>query len=175
MDRCELKKWVECKDIINKAIEGFWVCFNNYMNEDREEFQEFFGNFDKNKIKLWFKEVRLTVRNWDDSDDSYWIRNDDEYNCNNEFIDALIIISYGKERSIGEYTMRFDKDGESFDDFFVMEWKDWAITIRKNIEKEVNVKLAKAALIQGIDKELISKVTGLRQQDIIEVSKKFKL
>lgn len=166
MNAKELRQWVIEHDAWSKTIEAFWYCFNNYMIEEKDEFTEYFGEFDKSKLTLWQKGVSLAVRNWDKTDQEYWSRFDDEYNENYEFIDMLIVLDYGDKHNIGEYVLRFNVNGESFDDIFKMEWKDWYITIEKQVRKERDAEIIKTSLAHGLDIEMISKVTGVSQEDI---------
>ncbi len=166
MNSKELRQWVIEHDAWNKTIEAFWYCFNNYMVEEKDEFTEYFGEFDARKLTLWQKDVRLTARNWDEADKDYWVRLDDEYNENYEFIDMLVVLGYGDKRNIGEYVLRFNVNGDSFDDIFTMEWKNWYSTIEKQVRKERNAEIINILFEQGSDIEEISKVIGLNKEDI---------
>lgn len=61
MNAKELRQWVIEHDAWNKTIKAFWYCFNNYMIEEKDEFTEYFGEFDASKLTLREKGVRNKI------------------------------------------------------------------------------------------------------------------
>ena len=175
MNVIELREWAIKYNIWEKTEKGFWYCFYNYMEEEKDEFVEYFGDFDKSKLTLWFKGISLSIRNWDELDDRYWCITNHEYNPNYEFIDALIVLNYDDKRNIGEYVMRFEQNGENFDDFLVMDWEKWAIRIKEKAREERDAEVMKASLEQGLSIELISKITGISRKIIAMMKEELQL
>lgn len=113
MDNNSLKQFVLEHRLRERTIDAFWKCFESYRKEEAEEFVEVFGEFDKDLLTFGFEKVTLTIRNWDEFEE-------DEYNENHEYVEAYLSLEY-KDKSIGHYSLLFNFDGETFDDFFVLD------------------------------------------------------
>lgn len=111
MNSNELKKWVIENNIRQRTIEGFWRCFENYKLEEPDEYNEYFGLFDKVALTLWMDKIALKIMNWDAFDE--------KYNETQEFVEAYLKLEY-KNKDIGYYSLLFNYSGESFDDYFVL-------------------------------------------------------
>ncbi|MCT8975292.1 hypothetical protein N4T77_01640 [Clostridium sp. CX1] len=112
MNGNELKKWVIENNIKQRTIESFWRCFEKYKVESPDEYDEYFGLFDKGSLTIWTDKIALKIMNWD----TFY----EEYNENHEFIEAYLKLEY-KNKYIGYYSLLFNFSGETFDDYFVLE------------------------------------------------------
>ncbi|MBP1967527.1 hypothetical protein [Paenibacillus aceris] len=110
----ELRQWALENEIEKKSMGGFWYCFNNYKNDDPQEFREVFGDdFDESQLKIQLKNVALFIDRWDETKEYEAISYEFDYAV------AYIPIEY-KSKKLGVYRMLFKLNGESFDDFFVL-------------------------------------------------------
>lgn len=159
MDTIELRNWLKEKDAINKTFKSFWVCFDNYLNEDRDEFNKYFGQYDKKKLKVYFSKVALKIVS---------LKYLDPENEDREFIEVFLKIEYTGEY-IGYYSLLFDFNGETFDDFLVSEWKKRYIFNRLVILYELRDELLDEINIDDIFKE---KMTNLIIEKISEARRR---
>lgn len=105
MNTCELREWTKKNNIEKRTIEGFWIYFNNFLNEETELFYTQFGKVDKNLIEVKITKVALTIVNWPD---------DSANDC---------IITYAdinhKGQNVAEYKLVFNLLGEIIDDYLL--------------------------------------------------------
>ncbi|WP_419875229.1 hypothetical protein [Candidatus Pristimantibacillus sp. PTI5] len=114
MDK-ELRQWAVKNDIEKKSNAGFWFCFNNYIQEDPEEFRQVFGyDFDAELLTVEMKSVALFIDTWDETK----VYEDISYGF--DYVVSYIPIVY-KDQKLGIYKMLYTLDGQSFDDFFVLD------------------------------------------------------
>jgi len=111
LDSKAIKDFIIANNIGERTIKGFWKCFDNYKKEEVEEFSQVFGDFDNERLTIWMDKVNQSIRNWD--------KFDNEYNENHEYIEAFIKLEY-KGKYIGWYSLLFNFDGKTFDDYFVL-------------------------------------------------------
>ncbi len=103
------------KEIEKKSIDGFWFCFNNYKKEEQQEFREVFGDdFDKSQLKIQLKNVALFLDEWDVA------KNYNAISYGFDYVVTYIPIEY-KNKKLGVYRMLFQLNGESFDEFFIID------------------------------------------------------
>jgi hypothetical protein len=94
-----LKKWVEQKQFIQQAKQGFWKCFSNYKEEESENYKTCFKDGDETLISLIEPSMALVI------------------NQPNDFV--FCSISLGIEydgKYIGHYKKNFTLDGECSDE-----------------------------------------------------------
>ncbi|MGG4219439.1 hypothetical protein ABEW32_14555 [Paenibacillus jamilae] len=100
----ELEKWLLKHDIKNMAIS----CYEDYMSvyrlEEKEDYEEVFGDKETSKIKIVFHSVSYVINYW------YVI---DEH----KYISAKLRLEY-EDTSFAEYEVIYDLDGEIEDDYF---------------------------------------------------------
>lgn len=105
MDISKLKEWMLTNDIEKKAIEGFWINFNNYRIDSEQEFKKYFGNFDNEKLLISIQSISLKLENWPE--------------CNYNHVVVSIQIIYNNSH-IGSYDAYFDFNSRIDDDYFVI-------------------------------------------------------
>lgn len=111
----ELRQWAIKNDIEKKSIAGFCFCFNNYIEECPEEFRQVFGDdFDVELLTVEMKSVALFIDKWDETKMYEYISYGFDY------VVSYIPIVY-KNRNLGIYKMLYSLEGQSFDDFFVLD------------------------------------------------------
>jgi hypothetical protein len=142
MDTSELRKWVDENDVINRTFEGFRYCFNNSLSEEPEEFERYFGHYEENKLKAFFHKVELKFVN------RKYI---DPINEDREFLEAYLRIEYNGEY-LGYYSLLFDFNGDTFDDFLVWEWEKWYIFQRLDILNELKEEFTERVIKYGNSK-----------------------
>ncbi|TVX96233.1 hypothetical protein [Cohnella terricola] len=163
MDPISLEQWIKTHSIIERTINGFWVCFKNYLNEYPEEVNMFSDeiNLDDITIKVDTIAYKTTFH------PEYQIA-DSEYS---QEVVSIFDVLY-RNKNIGYYKMFFYLDGECYDDSLVTEWTKWYITIKleslielqRDLNNELinnNVKVEEASIFQNI---LESKITKIRAQ-----------
>lgn len=139
----ELRKWVEENDVKERTFEGFKYCFSNYLSEEPEEFEKYFGKYESEKMKVFFYKVELKYVNPE------YI---DSINDDLEFIEAYLRIEYNGDY-LGYYSLLFNFDGDTFDDFLVWEWRDWYIAHKLDILNELRKEFAEKVAGSGINQE----------------------
>ncbi|MFJ7826655.1 hypothetical protein [Psychrobacillus sp. NPDC096623] len=111
MDTNKLRKWAENYSIESNTIKGFWVMFNKYKEEQKEEFLEVFGkDFDKSQLSIVMNRLGLFIDAWN---------KDAHMQYGFDYVTSYIPIIY-LDNHIGEYKMLFNLDGECFDDYFII-------------------------------------------------------
>jgi len=115
MNTNNLRKWAVEKAIEQQTIEGFWVCFHSYKEGSKRQFNKHFGrDFDENQLTVEMSGISLHIDEWDCSKQYHKI----VYGF--DFVVSFVPIVYKNER-LGDYRMLFNLDGESFDDYFVID------------------------------------------------------
>lgn len=161
MDTLELRGWIEENDVKKRTFEGFKYCFNNYMSEEPEEFERYFGKYEDEKLKVFFHKVELKIVN---------LEYIDSINDDREFIEAYLRIEYNGEY-LGYYSLLFAFDGDTFDDFLVWEWKKWYIFQRLDVLNELKNELTQKSDISGINKESENLLVELFDDKIYKTKK----
>lgn len=111
----ELKQWAIQYDIEKTTLASFWICFNNYIEEEPIEFHEVFGDdFDNIFLTVKMESVALFLDKWDETTDNELISYGFDYAV------SYIPIVY-RAKKIGLYKLLFTLEGEAFDDFFILE------------------------------------------------------
>lgn len=92
-------------NLIEKTQEFFWINFHNYRKEEKREFEEVFGDYQEEKLKVWLHSLAYKVQNWSEIDYEYIVvRMEMEYD----------------NKAVGRYEAYFKMDGEYEDDSFVV-------------------------------------------------------
>ena len=64
----ELKKYVIENDLCNKAIEGFWIAFNNWKMNHPDSYAETFCNIPIDTLNVFVHSIGLRSSEWPDCD-----------------------------------------------------------------------------------------------------------
>lgn len=102
----DLQTWCAEHNIIDKARQNFWLCFNNYKQEYPKEYSEVIRNENRKYVKIILDKIKI---------------------CQNFKIDygrPTVEIDYEitlNENYIGWYRNVYFFDGEFVDDFFVID------------------------------------------------------
>jgi len=159
----ELRRWVDENDVNKRTFEGFKYCFNNYLSEEPEEFERYFGKYEAEKLKVFFYKVELKLVSRE------YI---DPINDDLEFVEAYLRIEYNGDY-LGYYSLLFNFDGDTFDDYLVWEWKKWYIFQKLDVLNELKEEFEKQVAVAGISKEsenllvkLIDKKIGETKRNI---------
>lgn len=154
MDTLLLQQWGTEHNIVNRTKEGFWGCFKNWKNEDPDDYDDLFlGKIEEEFINIEPTTLSLVH-------DFHYIG----------LVYCKVNI-YFMEQSIGNYEMCFDLKGEIFDDF--LNFDDKYLIHMLMEERRAIIKVIENCLIEGIQKELISKITGVDLEFIEILNKKF--
>jgi len=141
MNTNEIRNWINNNNLLDKTFQGFWICMNNYIQEELHEFEELFGAYNKERVKVSFDKYALKMFTSDCIEENLE---------NREFMETHLRIEYSG-KNIGYYKMLFDFNGESFDDVLAWEWKEWFIHQRLEVLKDLKTELHSKKTI-GIDK-----------------------
>src|SRR4029453_10154324 len=111
----ELRHWAVKNDIEKTTIAGFWFCFNNYIQEDPGEFRQLFGDdFDAELLTVEMKSVAIFINTWDET------KVYEGYSYDFDYVVSYIPI-VNKNKKLGIYKMLYTLEGQSFDDFFILD------------------------------------------------------
>ena len=103
MNNCRLKKWIKQYNIYEQTINHFYYCLNQYMKDEKEEYENQLGNVKKFHLEM------ICI--------SYQI--DFPELCNERIvIDAHIL---GDDINIGDFSVIYNKNGEIADEYFIIE------------------------------------------------------
>lgn len=102
-----IKKWILQHEADEKAINAFWINFENFKKEDSREFNEFFPDFEKSALEVKIRSIAVNFSN-----------NYPDFDYNHVIITIPIIY---KHREIGYYKLLLNFDGSLDDDFFVLD------------------------------------------------------
>ncbi|QDH20372.1 hypothetical protein [Saccharibacillus brassicae] len=161
MNTNEIRKWIDMNHLLDQAIQGFWICMDNYIEEELSEFEELFGEYNKEDIQISFENYALRIFAPDVMENLTESR---------EYLEVYLRIEYSKRR-IGYYKMLFDFNRDSFDDFLVWDWKEWAIYQRLELLKELKTELH-AVKTKEIEMESLNEVLDTMIERIRENMKK---
>lgn len=70
-----------------------------------QEINEYFNNFQREKLNVWLHSVSYRIKNWPE--------------CDYEYIDIRMEIDY-ENKTIGKYEACYNMNGEYEDDYFVI-------------------------------------------------------
>ena len=121
LNNLALEEWINTNSITERTIDGFWVSFRNFINENPEEVSTFFGD-------LCFEDVKPLMDTIE-----YKTIFHPEYQIGDSYYSQDVISTldvYYKNQKIGYYRMYFHTDGECYDDSLVTEWTRWYITLK---------------------------------------------
>jgi hypothetical protein len=99
-----IMKWCNDNNILNRTVNMFWKCFETYSKEEPEEYKTVFPAGKKNVI-LKFDKVAYEI---------------DLPNFSQELI-AVTLNIYICESEVGWYKQLYLRNGEPFDEYFVIE------------------------------------------------------
>ncbi|OBZ11521.1 hypothetical protein [Bacillus sp. FJAT-26390] len=116
MEKDRILEWAKKYQIEEETIKCFWLNFYNYKEEEPEEFKQVFGmNFESDKLFVQVSSVQMRVESSRDEEKIFPSRN---YGF--DYAVSCIPIVYN-ERKLGVYKLLFTLDGQSFDDFFIID------------------------------------------------------
>jgi hypothetical protein len=146
-----LKEWVKLNNIENRSIERFWEYVNMYIQEIEDENSNTLKYINLKLMKVNLYKVSLSAI----------------YN-HSDVINVFLDISYC-DKHIGIYEIVYTIRAEQIDEFLTFEdiHYIWRLTDVYNKSTEI----AESALEEGLDENLIARVTGLSYEHIIELKK----
>ncbi|WFR55915.1 hypothetical protein QA584_20165 [Anaerocolumna sp. AGMB13025] len=98
-----LKEQVFKYNLVERSMEAFWLNFNSYAEEEKEEFGEYFPNYQRANLFCEISDISFKL-NWPQ--------------CDNNVIIIHIPMNYN-DKPVGYYSIEYDLNGEIFDDWFV--------------------------------------------------------
>ena len=152
----DLRRWMEENDVKNRTLESFWVCLDNYLDEEKEEVVKYFGKFDKTRLSTVFYKTEVKIVNHDEIGSAEGDR---------EFIESYLRLKY-KSSDIGYYSLLFDFKGEVFDDFFVLDCKDWFAYKKLDVLNELRDDFNTNKLRKKYSQDLIDGINSLIDERI---------
>lgn len=99
-----LKELVYKYNLEERSMESFWINFNAYAEEEKEEFNEYFPNYQRDNLLCEISDISFKLRNWPQ--------------CDIKVIIINIPMHYNNKH-VGYYSIEYDLNGEIFDDWFV--------------------------------------------------------
>ena len=103
----QLKKYVEENDLQNKAIESFWVAFNNWKVDCPEEYADSFMDIPENKLDIFVHSIGLRSSEWPE--------------CDYNHVAITVLIDYNGQ-SLGSYRAFFSLSEDVDDDDILDIW-----------------------------------------------------
>ena len=100
----QLKIYVEENNLLDKALECFWVAFNNWKTDSPESYSEKFNNIPMDELNIFVHSIGLRSSEWPE--------------CNYNHVTVTILIHYG-ERQFGSYVAWFSLSEDVDDDDFL--------------------------------------------------------
>jgi hypothetical protein len=144
------KALIALHKIEERTIQGFWGLINNTkINHDDDELEDLLNSINISWLELIIHKISLAII-YDYS----------------EFIEAELRI-YLKETFIGSYLCVFTLDGENADDILRLE--DYTFIRGLIGVEDRNEEIAKLAISENLDDEVIQRLTGLNLQRINEL------
>ncbi|MFH0068394.1 hypothetical protein [Peribacillus sp. NPDC056705] len=143
------KELIALHKIEERTIQGFWGGINNAKINEDDELEDLFNSINKSWLELIIHKISLAII-YDYS----------------EFIEAELRI-YLKDTYIGSYLCVFTLDGETADDILRLE--DYTFIRGLIAVEERTEEIAKLAISENLDDEMIQRFTGLNLQRINEI------
>lgn len=106
MNSKELRDWVKKNNIILQTTDSFYECFKLYQEDSPDEFEEYFKDFNQNKLEIFFHSIDLRITNLSTIID--------------EKVIATLRIRYN-DKHVGQYKLVFNLDAKIIDDVFVID------------------------------------------------------
>lgn len=145
MDTSQLLEWEKQHNAANRTLEGFWSWFNIWRKECKDNYHELFlGKLDDDFIATQVTSINLKHR------------------FNYDPVDAIVICHiaiFYLGVDIGYYQLSFLLNGVTEDDSVQFHEKSWMQAVL--YKPKYSLRIAKKALKEGLDPELISKITEL--------------
>ena len=99
-----MKKWYTENNVLNRAIESFWKCFENYESEEHEEYTTVFPK-GKENVKLIFEKFVYEVVSLDFDHEIF----------------SLYLHIFVDDETVGWFKQEYLLDGMAVDEFFVVD------------------------------------------------------
>jgi Zn/Cd-binding protein ZinT len=97
----QLKKYVEENDLHNKAIDNFWITFDNWKKDYPENYAKLFDNISIDDLNVFVHSIGLRSSQWPECDYNHVI---------------ISILVYYNDRSLGGYRYFFSLSDNVDDD-----------------------------------------------------------
>jgi len=143
----ELNEWVRKKDIKNLSIKYFWEYVKMYILEVDDEYSNTLKKMYFNLISLELYKVSLST----------------VYDLQQDILEVSMDINYFGE-CIGRYRVVYSLYAEYLDDS--LDFDDIYYIIRLTDVYKKTADIVKNALLEGIDNELILKITDLSYEQM---------
>lgn len=143
----ELNEWVRKKDIKNLSIKYFWEYVKMYILEVDDEYSNTLKKMYFNLISLELYKVSLST----------------VYDLQQDILEVSMDINYFGE-CIGRYRVVYSLYAEYLDDS--LDFDDIHYIIRLTDVYKKTADIVKNALLEGIDNELILKITDLSYEQM---------
>ncbi len=99
----ELKKYVHENKLHEKAIEDFWIAFNNWEREYPKEYAKKFKKIPIETLNVFVQTVGLRASQWPE--------------CEYSHATVTVWVEH-KEKYLGKYTVWYSLDDSQYDDDF---------------------------------------------------------
>jgi len=100
----QLVKYVTENDLHYKAIEDFWVAFNNWKNSHPEEYRETFAGIPLNELKIFVHSIGLRSSEWPDCDYNHVV---------------ITVLIHHDNKQLGSYSALYSLSNDVDDDDFL--------------------------------------------------------
>lgn len=148
-----LLKWEQEHSAIKRTTNGFWNAFRNWKKENKDEYHDLFiGKLDEDLINI--DVVSISLKQYYDRD--------------GVAIFCSLRLHYLK-KMIGTYDMEFLLDGTIADDY--LSFEDRTNLHRILAAEKYGLRVARKAIAEGIEEDVIKKITGI-EKDIITILKR---
>lgn len=144
-----LKKWIKRNNIESRSIERFWEYINMYIEEIEDETSNTLKYMDFKLVKVNLYKVSLSI-----------------IYDRNEVINVFLDILYG-EIHIGRYEIVYTISAEFTDEFLVFDDISYIMRLTDTYNKTTD--MAKLALQEGLDINIVSRITRLSLEQVNEL------
>ena len=97
----QLKKYVEINGLHHKAIENFWIAFNNWKKDYSEDYIKIFNDISSDNLNVFVHSIGLRSSEWPE--------------CDFNHVTVCVLICYAG-RSLGSYRYFFSLSDDVDDD-----------------------------------------------------------
>lgn len=101
----QFKELIIRYNLIEETKNSFWVSFNNYKKEERDEFEKYFSNYKDDKLNVWLHSISYKIKNWPE--------------CDYEYVVIRMEIDYDNN-TVGKFEACYTMSGEYEDDYFII-------------------------------------------------------
>lgn len=151
IDTNKIKEWVLNNNIEKRSIDNFWKYIDYYINEVDDNASNILKSIDLSLISVTLYKVSLSViYHYTDT------------------INVFLNINF-KEDYIGRYEVIYTVKGDYSDDFLNLEDINYISKLSAIDDK--NIEIAQEAIKEGLDFQLISRITGLNIERVSELKK----